>query len=99
MDINDKNIEVKNNPEAGRFEAQIGEHLAVMEYFPTGQSLVFTHTGVPNEIAGQGIASKMAQFALDYARAENLTVVPNCPFVSSYIRRHPEYQDLLPRDN
>ena len=86
---------VRHNPQASRFEVKVGDYLAVLEYFYTGRSIIFTHTGVPTEIAGQGIATKMSKVALDYARSQNLLVVPSCPFVASYIRRHPEYEDLL----
>ena len=50
---------------------------------------------MPEEISGHGIAGKMAQTALEYARAERLEVVPLCPYVAAYIKRHPEYKDLV----
>ena len=50
---------------------------------------------MPEQLEGRGIASKLAKTALDYSRAEGLTVVPLCPFIASYIERHPEYADLV----
>jgi predicted GNAT family acetyltransferase len=50
---------------------------------------------VPKELEGRGIGSRLARFALDQARASKLKVVALCPFVSAWIGKHPEYQDLL----
>jgi predicted GNAT family acetyltransferase len=53
------------------------------------------HTETPPQAQGQGIASRLVQGALDDARAKGLKVAPRCPFVSAYMGRHPEYNDLL----
>ena len=58
-------------------------------------SIIFTHTLVPVSLKGQGIASYLAKYVLDYARENNLNVIPQCPFIRSYIERHPEYDDLV----
>ena len=52
------------------------------------------HTEVDEQFAGRGYASALARTALDYARANNLKVIPTCPFVRKYLERHPEYDDL-----
>jgi predicted GNAT family acetyltransferase len=88
-------ITVINNADENRFEVLSGDHLAIIDYFRKGNAIVFTHTGVPDQLSGQGLASKMARTALDFARSEGLEVYPRCPFVNAYIRRHPEYQDLV----
>src|ERR1700736_46007 len=88
-------IEVKNNPEAHRYEANIGEHVAILTYTKRAKHITFLHTEVPTELAHHGIASKLAQAALDDARAQQLTVTPMCPFVASYIRHHQEYLSLV----
>lgn len=88
-------IEVHDNPEEQRFEANVNGHLAVAEYHREGSKIIFTHTEVPSALEGQGIGSKLVKYALDASRAENLVVVPRCPFVSSYIVRHKEYLDLV----
>jgi len=53
---------------------------------------------VPRELEGRGLAGKMAKVALEDARARRLLVIPRCPFVAGYMRRHPEYLDLVPLD-
>jgi predicted GNAT family acetyltransferase len=52
---------------------------------------------VPEPFEGQGIGSELARAALDHARSAHLHVISRCPFVSGYIKRHPEYTDLLHR--
>ena len=88
-------IVVENNEAAERFEAHIDGHLAVVEYQRRPGLIVYTHTEVPDALEGRGIGSKLARTVLDYARDEHLAVVPSCPFIRSYIARHPEYQDLV----
>lgn len=88
-------FQVENNPAAGRFEAVVDGQLAQAQYRRVGERILFTHTEVPEQLEGRGIAGQLARAGLDFARAEGLTVVPLCPFIASYIERHPEYQDLL----
>lgn len=68
---------------------------AVAAYQREGDVIVFTHTVVPPAIEGHGVGSKLVRGALDAARDQGLRVVPQCPFVAAYIKRHPEYEDLL----
>ncbi len=86
---------IVDNTSKSRFEQAIGEHLAVAEYVRKGDTIVFTHTKVPEHLEDQGIASGLARFALDKARAEGLKVDPQCPFIAGFIRKNPEYADLL----
>ena len=95
MDIDFNNIVVEDNPAARRYQAQVGEHLAFAAYRLDGDTITFTHTQVPKELEGHGIANKLAHAALEDARARQLTVVPLCPFIASYIRRHQEYVALV----
>jgi len=90
-------LTITHNPLDHRFEATEGDGAAgLVEYIQTDAGLiVFTHTEVDRSYEGKGVGSQLAQHALDYARAEGLSVLPICPFISGYIQRHPEYQDLL----
>jgi len=87
--------EIRNNPEQQRIETEVDGHLAKIAYRLAENKIIFTHTEVPPELEGRGIASQMAKFALEYAKQAGLQVVPLCPFVYSYIQRHPEYQELV----
>jgi predicted GNAT family acetyltransferase len=86
---------VENNESAYRFEAMVDGEVALVAYRRTGDRIIFTHTEVPEALEGRGLGSKLAHAALEFARAEKLTVIPLCPFVAGYIRRHREYEELV----
>ena len=95
----DDEIEVRDNPEAGRYEAIVGGRLAgYAAYRPRPGGLAFTHTEVLPEWEGRGIGGSLARGALDDARARGLSAIPRCPFIAAWIRRHPEYADLVPEE-
>jgi predicted GNAT family acetyltransferase len=88
-------LTIENNEGAQRWEAHLDQHLAVTEYQRRGDTIFFIHTEVPRELDGKGVASQLVKTALDDARRQHLAVVPFCPFVAGYIRRHPDYRDLV----
>jgi predicted GNAT family acetyltransferase len=91
-----ESIEVENNESAHRFEARVDGHLAFVQYrYSDSGDLVIAHTEVPAALGGRGIGSKLARAALEYARGRKLSVMVTCPFISSYIKKHPEYQPLV----
>ncbi|HUY80084.1 MAG TPA: GNAT family N-acetyltransferase [Ktedonobacterales bacterium] len=91
-------VAINDNTADSQFEAHVGPYVGVIQYERLGDMIVFTHTETPEELEGHGVASKLAQAALDDARAQGLRVAPLCPFVASYIKRHPEYGDLVPAE-
>ena len=68
---------------------------AELTYRRAGSEIVFDHTGVPPAAQHRGLANRLAEAALSYAREHKLQVVPQCRFMAVYIKRHPEHQDLL----
>jgi predicted GNAT family acetyltransferase len=86
---------VEHNPAASRFECRLQGELAQCAYRRDGGTVAFVHTEVPEALNGQGVAASMVQQALAWARDEGLKVRPLCSYVASYMRRHPETQDLL----
>ena len=64
-------------------------------YHARGTSLYLDHTEVPSALEGRGIGGQLAKAALEYARKNGMEVVPVCPFLLSYLRRHPEYRELV----
>lgn len=86
---------VTHNPGASRFEAQLDGHLAECVYRREGDVLVLLHTEVPEALQGMGLAGRLVTAALDWARADGLRVRPRCSYAATYMRRHPETQDLL----
>jgi uncharacterized protein len=84
------------NEAAHRFEMRDGDDIAVLEYRLRGTDhLVLVHTGVPHRLEGKGVAGLLARTALEYAREHRMRVVPLCSFVQAYLKRHPEYMDLV----
>jgi len=88
-------LHIQNNQALSRFEAAVDGHTALLEYRLARDLMTLRHTEVPTSIERRGIGSKLAQAALDYARRTNLKVAPLCPFVAAYIRRNPEYLDVV----
>jgi hypothetical protein len=86
---------VRDNKAEHEFELVVDGHRAVAAYQLEDDTIVFTHTIVPKAIEGRGVASRLIRGALDQVRDRGLKVVPQCPFVTAYIKRHPDTQDLL----
>lgn len=86
---------VQDNRAEQEFELTVDGVTAIAAYQIEDDTIVFTHTQVPERIAGHGVGSRLIRGALDQVRDRGLRVVAQCPFVADYIRRHPEYRDLL----
>lgn len=91
-------LKVRNNEKAHQYEVEVDGEVAFIQYEPTANGIILIHTEVPEALEGHGIAAKLAQTALDDARAQGLAVIPLCPYVARYIRRHPDYADLVPAE-
>ncbi|MDZ7755899.1 GNAT family N-acetyltransferase [Rhodohalobacter sp.] len=92
--------EVKNNKEKNRYELSVDGKTAVAEYILNKQGvLFFTHTEVPDEFEGQGVASKLMEGAFKDAEERDLKIAPICPFVKVYLQRHPEWKRLLAEEH
>jgi predicted GNAT family acetyltransferase len=89
-------IEVADNPQAARYEVTLDGRLAgFAEYRLKADKIVLVHTEILPEFEGKGLGGRLASAALDGARDAGLTVVPLCPFMADYIKRHPQYADLV----
>lgn len=94
MSINPEELEVTHNPAEKRFEVFINGKLSKLDYIENGNTIVMTHVGVHPEHRGGGVAGKITQFALEYAKEKKLRVMPMCSYVVTYIRRNPQYIEL-----
>ena len=93
----DAQIIVSDAPERERFEVTVDSELAGFLVYRSRKGLLaLTHTEVEERFGGRGLGGRLARFALDQAREQSLAVLPFCPFVNEWIRRHPEYVDLVP---
>jgi len=88
-------ISVIHNTEKKSFEVEVKGHTAELNYHLRDGLIIFTHTGVPSALEGQGIGSLLVKAGLEYARQNGLKVRALCWFVDGYIQRHAEYQDLV----
>lgn len=93
MDTN--KTEVVQNHDQNRFEINLEGKTALLEYMERQTTIVFPHTEVPKELEGRGLGKQLAEAALAWAKGKNKSIVPICPFVASYIRRHPEYKPMV----
>ncbi len=79
-----------------QFEARLDHHVARLVYRDASDgAIVLLHTEVPEAFQGRGVGGKLARAAFEYARGAGRRVVVLCPFVKTYLERHPEYLDLL----
>jgi predicted GNAT family acetyltransferase len=86
-------LEIVNDDAARRWRARLAGELAGYAEYRVGRGrIVFTHTVVEPRFEGRGVASGLARAALDAAVAAGQRIVPYCPFISAYLRRHPEYE-------
>ncbi|MCW2678815.1 MAG: N-acetyltransferase [Frankiales bacterium] len=81
-------VDVVHRPEQSRFEAEVEGKTAFLAYERSGDSAVLTHTIVPRELEGRGIASRLAETAVGWARSEGLQVDPQCSYVRSWLKKH-----------
>ena len=87
-------LEIIHNEAEKRFEVWIEGNLSKLDYIRDGRNFVITHVGVYPELRGQGVAGKITQAGLEYARANSLRVIPMCSYAAAYIRRNPQYAEL-----
>ncbi len=88
--------QVVNNPDQHRYEIRVDGALAGFAQYSRQSGVVtFIHTGIDPAYEGQGLGSVLARSALDEVRGSGEQIVPLCPFIAGYIRRHPQYVGLV----
>ncbi len=84
-----------NNPKK-RFELHVEDQIVFIEYIlAKGDSIYLTHTEVPVALEGNGLGSAIIKKTLKYIREKGYQLVPLCPFVAAYLKKHPEAADGL----
>ncbi len=86
---------IRHDAAAHRFVVDVGAHSGYVEYQRKDGILAINHTIVPADIGGRGIAARLVQATLEYARNEGLKVQSNCSYARAYLDKHPEYADLM----
>ena len=93
-------VTVQHDPDARRFCVKLEGYEACLMYRRSGSEVDLYHTYVPEVFRGKGMAEKLCKAAFEYAKANQLTVVPSCSYISeAYLKRHPEYEPLTRRGN
>ena len=83
-------VDVRDEPSAGRFVLEADGSTAELDYFTEPGRLIMVHTEVPDALGGHGAGGRLVRAALARALAEHLTVVPWCPFARKWLTDHPE---------
>jgi uncharacterized protein len=91
-------IEVKDNPAHHRFETTVDGHTAIIVYKLRPGVITVLHTEVPKALEGRGIAATMTKYALEHIAANDLQLVPLCPYMRAYLKKHPEYEYLVKKE-
>ena len=93
LDLN--SVTVVHNERENRIEATVNAGLAMVTYRMYPGRIIFEHTEVPVAAQSQGVAAKVVAAALEYARANHLQVLATCSYVRNFLRKHPEYGDIV----
>ncbi len=87
---------VKDNARKHRFELDYADKVAIVEYRKLDdETLALTHTEVDPSLEGQGVGSHLVKGVLEYVDRNNLRIVPACPFITAYLKRHPDWKRVV----
>ncbi|NUQ13009.1 MAG: N-acetyltransferase [Gemmatimonadaceae bacterium] len=86
---------IEDRPDRNRYELAVGDQVAFLEYRRRDDRMILVHVEVPESLRGSGLGSVLARHAFESARATATPVVVRCPYVTAWLRRHPEYNDLV----
>jgi predicted GNAT family acetyltransferase len=88
-------VKVEDRLESNRYEIDVDGEIAYLTYRRKPDHILLAHTEVPESLRGRGLGQLLAQHAMEEARNTGTHVVVKCPFVTSWLRRHPEYDHLV----
>jgi hypothetical protein len=81
---------IDHDPKAHRFSTEVNGSRAQLDYTLAGGHMTITHTRVPPEIGGRGVAAELMSAALSAAHAAGWTVTPACSYAAAYMAKHPQ---------
>ena len=91
----DETLTVADRPELKRYEIVIGDQVAYLTYRKNDDHVLLSHTEVPESLRGRGLGGVLAKHGLDEARRAGKQVIVRCPFVTAWLLRHKEYNDIV----
>ena len=98
MQVDLEKLEITHNPANHEFQVWIDGQLSKLDYIQDAKNFVITHVGVYPEHRGQGVAAKIVDAALQYAKENSLRVIPMCSYAAVYIRRNPKHMELTEQE-
>lgn len=98
MPVDLDKLEITHNLANHAFEVWIDGYLSKLDYMQEGKNFVITHVGVHPNYRGQGVAAKIVEAGLQYARENSLRVIPMCSYAAAYIRRNPQHMELTDQE-
>jgi len=90
-----KNLELVKNETVHRFEMNVDRNTAIIEYKEYPGKIALIHTEVPPILEGKGAATAIIEKTLNYVEKNNHKLIPLCPMVMAYIKRHPEWKRIV----
>lgn len=85
---------VKNSEER-RFELKVGDYTVFIDYKERGKKIWLIHTEAPEELKGKGAATAIIEKTFAYIEENGYRLIPLCPLVAAYLKRHPEWNRIL----
>ena len=98
MKVDLDKLKVTHNEAENTFETSVDGHLCKLDYMRDGNNFIIEHVGVYPEFRGQGVAGKIMEVSLEYARKNSLRVIPMCSYAAYYIRKNPQYMELTSQE-
>ena len=88
-------IPVIKNDDKKRFEIEVNGHFAFIDFKENDQTISLIHTETEPELQGTGAATAVVEKTLDYLKQNGKTLLPYCPYVFAYIKKHPEWKAIV----
>ena len=89
-----KHLDLVKNETGNRFEMNVDGNTAIIEYKEYPGKIALLHTEVPPQLEGKGAATAIIEKTLDYIEKKNFKLIPLCPLLVAYIKRHPEWKRI-----
>jgi len=90
-----QNVQVVNNEKQQQFEIRYNDSVSMIPYNFKDDMIALFHTEVEEKYRGKGLGSKLALYALNYAKEHGLKILVYCPFIAKYIKLHPEWNPYV----
>lgn len=93
-----ENIPMRKNEDRQRFEIEINGHFAFINYKESQSKISLIHTEAEPDLAGTGAAAAVVEKTLQYIQKSEKKLLPYCPYVFAFIKKHPEWKSIVDED-